>query len=94
MAAVSLDFVHVIENSRGNTDNQHLKLSPGLVLYSARNVNHYASVNFDFLVVEPHSALAIDNVVKLVGSLVVMELRIGNLDLTDFTCCAILALDE
>src|SRR3954471_15546369 len=93
-SAPLFQFVDVIENSPRNANDQDFEIAPGFVLYPSRNVNNHAFVNFDFFIIEPHSAFAIDNIIKLVGTLMKMQFSICDFDEADFACCAVFLGDE
>ena len=89
-----LDLVDVTEHAAGNTDGQHRQLPNRLVLHAAWNVNDDALVDFDFLVVEHELTFPVDDVVNLVGLLVVVEFRILDLDAMDLRRRAVVLRDQ
>jgi hypothetical protein len=83
-------FMHVIQDAAGHADREDGEVAFGLVPHTARNVDDDAGVKFDLLVVEDHASLAADHVVKLVRSLVVMQLGIMDFDVMHFAGRAVL----
>jgi hypothetical protein len=61
---------------------------------TSRDVNNHAAMELDGLIVEHHSSLAIDDVVKLVSALMIVELRVLDLDVVDLARGAVSFLDE
>jgi hypothetical protein len=61
---------------------------------ATRHIDHDARVQLDLIIVEDHRAPAVDDVVKLVGLLVVMELGVIDLDVVDLAGGPIFLLDE
>src|ERR1700730_2236584 len=64
------DFVDIIQNAARHADGENRQVSLRLVLDAARHVDHDSLVQLDFLVVEDHGALAVDDVIEFVGALV------------------------
>ena len=86
--------MHVVEHASGNTYHQDLEVAPRLVLDAAGHIDDDVLAQLDFAVVELHAALAIENVVDLIGPLVEMELGVGYFQVMDFCRRAVLLLDE
>ena len=93
-AIPSFQFMDVIEHAAGNAHCKHRQVALGFVLHPARDVNHDALVNLDFLVIENHRSAPGNDVVKLVRSFVIVQLGIANLDVMDFAGGTVLFFHE
>ena len=69
-------------------------LPTALWLHAAGDIDDHALVHVDRFVVQDHRALAIDDVVELVGPLVVVQLGIVDLHVMHFGGRAILLFDQ
>src|SRR5207248_47325 len=82
------------QDAAGDADGEHDEVALGLVLDAAWDVDDDALVQFDLLVVEGHGALAGDDVVDLVGVLVVVQFGVVDLDVVDLGGRPVLLLDQ
>src|SRR5262249_18282044 len=89
-----LQLVDVAQDATGHANGQDGQVAPGLVLDAAGHVDDDAGVQLDLLVVQEHRPPAGDDVVELVGALVVVQLGVLDLDVVDLAGGVVLLLDE
>src|SRR5262249_6051592 len=94
MAGPSLYFVNVVHNAPRNADGEDSQVPRRLVPDAAGDVNNQSLVQFDLLVVADHPAPAVDDVVDLVGVLVIVKFRVVDLDMVDLGGGPVLFLDK
>ena len=83
----------IVQDSAGHADHEDLQISPRPMLYSARNVNNHAFAQFDFFVIQRHPAFSANDIVNLVGPLVVMKFCVGDFEVMDFGRGAVRVFD-
>lgn len=88
------DFVNIMQYATGDADQKHLKVAPGSMLHAARHVNDNAFRQSDRDLIELHPALATDDIVNLVGALVVMQSGVGNFEMVYFGRCPVLFFEK
>jgi len=76
--------MHIVQYAARDADRQYRQLPDRLVLDAARNINNHSLVQFNRFVVEDHGAVAVDDVVELVGPRVVVQLGVVDLNVMDF----------
>src|SRR5262245_7657937 len=84
----------VIQHAARNADGQDGEVAASFVLDAARDVHDHALVQLDLLIVDGHGPLAVDDVVELVGALVIVKLGVVDLYVMHFGGGAVLLLDE
>jgi hypothetical protein len=89
-----LEFVDVAQDASRDADDEGFQIAPGLVLHPARHINYNVLVQFDFLAVQEHLALAFHDIIEFVRALVVVELGIGDFDKADISRGSVLFLNE
>ena len=90
----SFQLMDIIQNSRWDADGQHGQLADGFVPRSPGHVDDDAGVQLDDFVVEHHRASTVDDVIEFVGSLVVVELGVVDLDVVDLGGRPVLFFDQ
>jgi hypothetical protein len=93
-AISSLEFVNVVENARRDANGQDRQLADRFVFRTSRYIDHEASMQLDRLVVEDKCTLAVEDVIKLVRPLVIVELGAIDLDMMDLGGSVIFCLDQ
>ena len=89
-----LQLVDVIEDAGRDADSEYGEVASGLVANTPRNVDDHSLVQFNLLIVERHCPLSIDQVVELVGSLVIVQFRLGYLHMMDLRRGIIFLFDK
>jgi hypothetical protein len=89
-----LQFVHVVEHAARDANHEHGQVAPGFVLHASRNIHDDILVEFDFFIVEAHPALAIKHVINLISALMIVQFGVGDLQVMDLGCCAVLLFQE
>src|SRR5688572_17601032 len=84
----------IVEHAAGDAYGQHGQFANRFVFDPARHIHHNATVQFDFVVVQDHRALAVDDVVEFVGAFVIVQLGVVNLHVVDFASRAVGLLDQ
>src|SRR5262249_20210375 len=87
-------LMDVVQDAPGDADGQDGQLAHGLVPDAPGDIDHHALVQVDLLIVEDHPALPVDDVVELVGALVVVQLGVVDLDVVDLGGSLILLFDD
>src|SRR5690348_9559033 len=89
-----LYFMDVAKDAAWNANRKDGQFPDSLVLDASRDINDDALMQFDFLIIQDHRALASDDVIKLVGSLVVVQLGVLDLNMVNLTGRPVLLLDQ
>src|SRR4051812_13472085 len=82
-ALSSFQLVNVVQDAPWDANGQHGQIADGLVLDAPGYVDDHALVQFDLLAIEDHRTVAPDDVVNLVGLLVVVQPGVPDLDVVD-----------
>src|ERR1051325_3533705 len=57
----SFQLMHIVQHAAGNADDEHFQVAPRFVLHTTRHVHDRARAQLYLLLIQPHSALAIDD---------------------------------
>ena len=89
-----LDFVNVVQHTTRNADDQHFKIAPRLMLDAARYINNNALTQLDLAGVKPHPPLSTEDIVNLVGALVVMQFGVRDFEVVHLRGRAVLFFNQ
>ena len=84
----------ILQHSSGDANDQHFQISPGAMFDATRDIDHQSRLQVDFLIVQKHSAVAVDDVVNLIGALVVVKFGVGDFQMMHFRRGAVRFLDQ
>ena len=84
-----LDFVHIVENSTRDAHGEHRQVADCFMFNTSRDVDDDAFLDCYFFIVKDELTFTVNDVVNLICFLMIVELRILNFDVMDFSCSKI-----